>query len=127
MNLLYLNDCNIMNLQPFQPFQPLEKVEPNTNPNPKLFMEKVEPTIISLLRTIVPMPNQETRNIEAKPILFQKMEQMKNATEFQKYCQIEFQKNIQKITETARKKRDSPEEKMKKLVKDFLEQEKRAG
>ena len=64
-------------------------------------------------------PFQPLKNV--KPNLFiKKVEQIKNANEFQKYCQVEFQKSIQKITETARKKRDCPEEKMKKQVEDFL-------
>ena len=110
---------NIMNLQPFQP---LKKVEPNLiqkikrlEPNPIQFLTMFESS--QPIKRDAPIPNH----------FIKKVEQMKNATEFQKYCQVEFQKSILKITENARKRRGCPEEKMKKLVNDFLEQEKRAG
>jgi reverse gyrase len=97
--------------------QPLKKVEPNllmkNQPLKKVGQNPIQ--ILTMfdfslpIKRDAPIPNQ----------FIKKVEQMKNATEFQKYCQIEFQKSIQKITENAKKKRHCPEEKMRKQVEEF--------
>jgi hypothetical protein len=94
--------------------QPLKKVDPNPTQN----MKRVEPNPIIFL-TMFESSQPVKRGVSIPNLFIKKVEQMKNATEFQKYCQVEFQKNIQKITQDANRKRDSPEEKMKHSVEEF--------
>ena len=103
-----------------QPFQPLKKVEPN-------LLMKIEQNNTNIFLTMFESSQPVKRGVPIPNLFIKKVEQMKNATEFQKYCQIEFQKSIHKITENARRKRDCPEEKMKKQVEEFLKQKKRTG